>query len=312
MLTAMGHRVRRAIDAGESFLADRQSADGFWRDFALEPGPSEAWTTAYIGWVLTEAPTRSRVRYRRQILAAAEALHSVRQQRGWGYNRAVAADADSTAWACRFLAVIDDYRGLAAVPVLLSYLTGDGQAATYAGWETEAGEWAAAHADVTPVLGLALQAAGADSAVVARLRRAVLAARRADGLWASYWWGTDAYSITQNGEFLAATGGVPGDLPSRFAHWTQAGEREGSTMHLAQCLTAAALLEAPAGQLRHGFCVRLLEQQGPDGGWPASCLLRVPPQRGGQGAGVLYADTARLMGTAMAVLALKRWVRGAL
>ena len=46
------------------------------------------------------------------LVRAADALHRLLRPRGWGYNRRTEADADSTAWAFRFLGLVDDLRRL--------------------------------------------------------------------------------------------------------------------------------------------------------------------------------------------------------
>ncbi len=73
----------------------QQHPDGCWRDYQLEPGASEAWTTAVVLWSLAGAQPCSVALP--SVRAAMDALHALQKPAGWGYNRHTAADADSTA-----------------------------------------------------------------------------------------------------------------------------------------------------------------------------------------------------------------------
>src|SRR5687767_8079670 len=56
-------RASEAIERAEQYLLACQNADGLWRDYDLEPGPAEAWTTAYIGHALLRTPTTITARH---------------------------------------------------------------------------------------------------------------------------------------------------------------------------------------------------------------------------------------------------------
>jgi hypothetical protein len=92
--------VREAIARGATQLLAQQDDDSFWREFALAPGASESWATAWVGWCLagtaisTGAPHAA---VRNALARARSALATARRAGGWGYNRSTGPDADSTA-----------------------------------------------------------------------------------------------------------------------------------------------------------------------------------------------------------------------
>jgi hypothetical protein len=220
------------LDAAVAFLLARQDRDGAWRDYALEPGASDAWTTSVVGLALDGLRDAEPAvgRARRHVAA-------LRRAEGWGYNERTATDADSTAYAVRFT------RGDPAV--LSRWLDADGNAHTFAG--TQFGTWAWAHADVTAAVGLAL----ADPRTV---RRAVLAARQRDGLWRSFWWATPAYATARALELLAASGGVPPVAAAAAAAWLETAGPPTTAFEATQRLDAALAAGAPAGRRASRCC----------------------------------------------------------
>src|SRR6478752_7618982 len=98
--------VEAAVCEAVDFLLEQQDRDGFWREFDLQPGASEAWTTAWVGWCLCRMVLRERAqraRIRESCRRAAAALRDSRIVGGWGYNRRAGPDADTTSWVLRFL-----------------------------------------------------------------------------------------------------------------------------------------------------------------------------------------------------------------
>src|SRR5215213_3103181 len=94
------NEVNEAVVGGARFLLERQDRDGFWRDYELPPGQSEAWTTSYVGVALGRAvPDVAEA----ALARARSAVAAVAQPQGWGYNSATACDADTTSWALRLL-----------------------------------------------------------------------------------------------------------------------------------------------------------------------------------------------------------------
>ena len=88
-------RLDAAIARGGRFLLRQQRADGSLRGFLLYPGASTTWLTAHVAFVLADVPELEPLCRR-----AARFLQCVGpDDGGWGYNRRVAVDCDSSAQA---------------------------------------------------------------------------------------------------------------------------------------------------------------------------------------------------------------------
>lgn len=300
-LEAERHRVLAAIQAAERFLVERQDPDGCWRDFVMPPGASEAWVTAVVGLALVTSPVFAPERV---IRRAAEALHRLHASGGWGYNRTTAVDADSTAWSWLFLAKVGDFGPHNPVEELMRFVGPDG-AHTFIGSE-RFGTWAAAHPDVTPVVGIALQAAGGESEQIARIRSVVLKYGSTKQNWQAFWWKCPVYGASRSLAFLHETGGIPSHL-STWAGTFVSEIKSSVPFTVAQCLTITTLLGVKAANLDLHHVRRLIDMANPDGSWSPSRILLEPDQLGVRPPHV-YADIRLIFGTATAVQALKQWV----
>jgi hypothetical protein len=298
--------VRSAVAKGEAFLLSRQNDDGFWCDYLLEPGTSEAWTTACVGCALVAAPASNASL--RALAQAADGLHTIRTTSGWGYNRSTATDADTTAWVLRLLAMLDDRRTMNSSACLQLYLDANGAARTFLKPE-RFGNWAKCHADVTPLVGLALLAIGAEASIIGRVRRASLNARQYKGGWHSFWWITNAYATAWNLIFMAASGGIPDDVTNDVWGWLSTEAKANSPFEAAHQLMISIMLGKGLTNRGAVLLGRLLDWQLADYSWPASSVLLVPDQwRQYPTEAQAREDTMRLMSTAMTVYALKLWL----
>src|SRR6266446_1158594 len=99
----LNERMRCAVAAAVRLLLLNQDEDGYWRDYQLPPGRSEAWTTACVGCALFAASSYARIS-QSPLHRAATVLLAAQRPEGWGYNRKTACDADSTSWVLCFLA----------------------------------------------------------------------------------------------------------------------------------------------------------------------------------------------------------------
>ena len=279
----------RPIRQASDFLTSHQDADGFWRDFRLDPGASDAWITACVGFALSHVEG-----CRESVLKAADALCAIRRPQGWGYNALTACDADTTAWVIRFLSVAGAVSAAEATELMRFYITPSHRVRTFASTD-RFGSWAHAHDEVAPIVAMALLSCGA-SGPVKLLRQNCIAQES----WTPFWWQCRSYVCAQNLEFLAVSGGIPERIKKRES---EAFERlcasaAPSSFDLAHRLVAARYLDQPLGD------AVLLQMQQNDGSWPPSAELLVPDQQDGSIKGPPYADTQRLFSTAMAVLAL--------
>ncbi len=300
--------VGEAIGKGLAYLIECQSNDGLWRDYDLKRGQSEAFSTAWVGWCLTHFVNRATCMC--SIRKAAVALGGVGKPTGWGFNRHTETDADSTAWTVRFLCGSGVNYGRAMSARLQDHVNPAGQAHTFL--DPARGSWADAHADVTPVVGLALLACGAQDEVIQRIRAAVVSAWKPGNMWKSFWWATDVYATLWSAVFLRESGGVPEEIRRELESGVLEGHGGDSPLEIA--LSLLLCLEVT---LDGGFVAEALVHQLADSfvwsSWPGSALLLVPRQYENDPLLPVgpHADVRGLLTTAMACVALARWLEGA-
>jgi hypothetical protein len=192
---------RVAITKGLWFLLERQSSDGAWRDFALEPGTSDAWTTAYIAGCLSQVTEGDEsIEISSALRSAAHWLTTaMRPDGGWGYNANAPVDSDSTALAILFLStIIDVFVPAKSYERLTRFQNDDGGFATFerAG---ASNTWGMSHPDVTPTaLRALLTRFSWDDAIVRRGLAHSRATLNEEHLWDSYWWTTPLYATLAN------------------------------------------------------------------------------------------------------------------
>lgn len=283
------------------FLTGCQGDEGTWRDYELEPGPSDAWITACVGHALLRGSSIPRARAA-ALHRAAQALLAGKRPAGWGYNSRTACDADSTSWALRFLARMRALQDVSATSLLGAYTTSNGGIRTFASPE-RFGSWAGEHTEVTALAGLALLAAG-ERRGVDRLRAAVLATWADDQGWHPFWWRTDTYVRAQSLEFLLASGGIPAHVAA--AERARLSRSPVPVSSFERALTLAIGVYTGAAQTSE-LAASLLGMQSADGGWPASAVLLVPDQRDAS-RHLVYSDKRRALSTAMAIHALRTWL----
>ncbi len=230
--------------------------------------------------------------------SAVQSLQANRKPGGWGYNSSTAVDADSTAWVLRFMARMQHPCVRDVARYLSPFIQQGGGVRTFP--SERFGRWAQPHADVTPVVGLALLECGGDPDIIEQLRAWSLANQSPDGHWHSFWWATDAYATARNLEFLAATGGLTDAVIDAARRWFAGQSPASSSFEAAHQLIISILLETISDR----FTENLLRLQLPDGSWPASAVLLVPDQSNADVSPSIHADSKRLMSTAMALHAL--------
>lgn len=301
------HRdIAASIDSAIEAVLRQQSADGFWRDFDVPIGRSEAWTTALVGWCLTPWLAQREVRI--ALLRARPALLSASGPGGWGYHRMTTPDADSTAWVLRCLGILAPAVAVAGRDKLERFVDAGGRAHTFL--EPLAGEWGSAHPDVTPVVGLALLASRASPFLLRTVRQAVLedfcnpAQRRA------YWWQSETYAMAWQLRFLARSGGIPNRVGRTAVDAMRVARTDRDPFEVSHTLLALAALGESRG-LSDILIEQLLVTQTGTGLWAGSAPLLVPvaePSASGNTRGP-YHDFGTVT-TALALFSLHTWIRG--
>ena len=299
--------AQSAALGGARFLVARQSERGFWADWRLPPGESLAWTTAYAGYRLYSLGGDAGAMVHPAMDRAARWLRDEEfPDGGWGYNRAVAPDADSTALAILFLASTTVGVPERSYRRLLAFQREDGGFATFSPG-AGLGAWTVSHPDVTATAVAALLTAYPRGECP--VERGIAYSRRAEenGLWHSYWWNSCLYGTEAN-LALMRRAGEPADFgASRTAL---------GSVHPTNCFERALLLLSlvhagwpPLEPEIQDIAAGLAAAQQPDGSWPSEPILRLtdrdcadPWER--PEAGPLFADPNRLFTTATVVAAL--------
>jgi len=298
----MTARPAAAIAGGLAYLARTQDADGAWTDWALPPGPSRTWTTAYVGWRLSALPRLASLPAPDLDRAAAWLAEAACADGGWGYAPATGPDADTTAQATAFLR----RRGIASphgVARLLAHHQLDGGFATYTrAWNH--GAWTNSHLEVTATAVLALSGEpGVPREALQSARRFLRQGRGADGLWPSYWWTTPLYATEVA---LACLERDSDDLRRRTAAAVAA---QPAPTGFEMALQLLCLAHLGVDHLLPGRREALCATQLPDGSFPSGPVLRVTHRHvahpwSAADAGPTFADEGRTFATATAVAAL--------
>lgn len=288
--------VNSSVDAAIRFLCNARHPDGWWSDFRLAPGCSDEWVTGYTGTALASQAVPQ------ALTAAQEAwrwLSTRCQPSGcWGYNSLTPRDADSTAWALQLADATgcgDWEQALSGREFLATHVRMGGGIATYAtdgpirgfiraSEEMSFDGWCEPQNCVTAAAA-SLPDVRAGACEFLRQRQSE------DGSWKSYWWCEDEYATAQAAEALAnvlqpedrervgravrwalsrisADGSVPSTVRPSGSPF--------ATAWIVRILVLGGDTETVREPLERAVCW-LLQQQNPDGSWPPSAGLRVPP-----------------------------------
>lgn len=298
--------IAEALAAGLEFILQHQHPDGSWSDWSLPPGPSDAWTTAYIGCHLSELPRPWRDHSTLAGRAAARWLVEHESYGGgWGYNASVGPDADSTAHALLCLSGAGIGVSRAARARLLEHQQVDGGFSTYTA-DAGLGSWGSSHPDVTAVAARALL--GSARAPVARAAGYLQRARREDGTWHSFWWSSPLYATAAALSLLRIVGDR-GDTTRTYE--TISRMSVANAFERALLLRCRVLTGLPTGNRGRATALidDLVSAQRSDGSWASTRMLRLTNRDCASpapdaDAGPLYADPERLFTTATVLGAL--------
>ena len=286
--------LEHALELGVSFLKRRQGADGTWKGFLLQPGAATSWLTAHIAFVVEAVPALDNA-----CRQAALHLESTGpDDGGWGYNRHVGVDSDSTAQALLVLHRFDRSVPEFLVDSLLRAQLPCGGFATYAPSNGPVNGWQCAHEDVTIIVIETLRRYGRADLAQAALNW--LDTPSAEPTFASYWWLGPQYGL-----WARARTGLHSPRLAQAVATAFADAR--STPQIAQTLAASVALQVAHQPLEAEATLQLLRTQLSDGSWPCSpCLRATEPSEMKTGLimrGQCYADQRRIFSTAHAVAA---------
>ena len=299
--------LEETIAAGLDYILSMQGEDGLWTEWALPPGSSSTWTTAYVGYKLGHLPMEYAAVIAPRIAAAASRLSDQSfADGGWGYNATVGSDADSTAYAILFLSSTGQRAPDAAYRLLARHQCADGGFATYLP-VGEPDSWNVSHPDVTPMAILALLTHPApDRGAIECGIEYVQRQQTAQGLWNSFWWAACLYGTEANLSLLNAEGM---QMPSSAA---LAQIVPINAFESALLISSLLYVDRAASRaIIRGLVDTLMSEQRPDGSWNSAPILRITRRDCYQPwasahAGQLYAEPNRLFTTATVLHALTR------
>ena len=258
-----------AINKAAHYLLTQQHSHGYWQDYHLPVGSSDAWVTGYVGYVLTEIRHWLPVEpYCQALTKAAKWLkHQRHYNVGWGYNGVTGADADSTAWVLRFLGKLNEHIDNKNLCFLMQHYKPNQGFATYLTLDA----WGNPHPDVTANVCLCLiqynQALNHSA-----LMNCLNFFRFADGTWPAYWWRTCHYSTWLHQEWMSI-------LKWQNDFYLPIINQEKSyainnAFDLA-CITGIAALQNHSINEVQSLVTLLLAEQQANGAWQGGANLRV-------------------------------------
>lgn len=299
--------LEETIAVGLNYILSMQSANGSWTEWALPPGSSSTWTTAYVGVKLRHLPLElSSIAAPRVALAAHWLNDNAFSDYGWGYNQAVVSDADSTSYAILFLTSAGQQVPHSSYSLLVDLQRADGGFSTYLP-VGEPNSWNVSHPDVTPIALLAMLTHPApDRNVIQRGIEYVLRQKTSLGLWNSFWWDSCLYGTEASLSLLNAAG-IKMPIPMALTQIEPA-----SAFETALLTTSLLSVEYDrTHKIIRDLVDKLINQQQPDGSWNTAPMLRITRRDcydpwASADAGQLYTETNRLFTTATVLHALSK------
>ena len=270
----MNSEIRVAVECAArhavQFLLRSQDQDGAWRDFQLNPGRAESWTTAYVGSCLLAARERwADLHVDERVDRGADFLYASRQPGGWSYNQRCASDADTTAQVILFFLRAGKPVAMRDFAALAKFQVADGHFATYRSCGGRRG-WECGHAEVTAVAMQTIgKVIGANHSILRRAESGLQLHLNGGHAAESYWWLSRDYLPR---ELLILARSYPG-APELFVR-SDRSLREGSVFDRALALEVCVMTDGFTEELDTAIA-ELVELQSTDGSWPVAPILRI-------------------------------------
>lgn len=323
----MSAEILSAIQRAADFLVTTQRSNGSWCDFDTLAGESTEWVTAYVALSMADpafSPEEGAVKRAIKWLLSRPFYRT-----GWGYNRHVPVDADSTAWVLRLLQAKGregHWKARMAKWFLSSCQTTDGGIRTYGSdfririytrlnRKVSMKGWCNAHVCVTA------NAAAVNGPHRAKAISFIMENQNLDGSWSPYWWRDKSYLVS-----LALDCLEKGTVERANAvEWCCEQIREPNECKKLGTFYVASLCDVllREGNLFLGYARPLihwiLSEQLSDGSWEASAAMRIPPTYltnpdnfdnwtvGGKGGGSIVLDQHRNYTTATVIRCLSHF-----
>lgn len=323
-----------------NFLLESRNEKGLWCDFYTLAGYSDEWITGYVGSVLAKIPLENTQK------AASDAWNLLKWRgifsKGWGYNRYVPTDADSTAWVINLAESLNktSFRVKRGNRYLNSSISPEGGIPTYSSLgpirkfiQFKEGEsldgWCSTHCCVTAAVACLENLTNR-----AKLLNYLRDQQDPDGSWPSYWWCDREYSTALTIKALKSEDQNNSDRIRQAANWVL--KRLNNERHIsnddypegspfASAWSIHILIDAStngynkANKYIDKLVDWLIEEQFPDGSWQSSSRLRIPHpheknpnvfenwDKEALGSGSIRTDVNRLFTTATVLSALWKY-----
>ncbi len=338
--------ISSAIRKAKVFLERKQSSEGFWSDFEIvkskgkSPLQSNEWITGYVGYVLSNL-NRSSSFLKKAMFWLIKNQHFCG---GWGYNRDVPVDADSTFNCLLFLKEMNIKKDLIKSSIDMSirfWNPDDGGFKTYIdvnsirqytglSKNTDFSGWCSSHICVTALAVESLTKLGykADSPIIKKSLDFLLSHQSKEGVWEAYWWEGVFYSTFHATKalllnsykylhpFTKKTAQYLIEMQSPNGSWKSSSSQAEDPFSTALAIgTLLEIFGKSSDEIDKGI-VWLLNNQLKDGSWISLPKLRIPSPNEkepwkGEGKkeniplyGSIYRDINRIFTTATVLLTL--------
>lgn len=266
--------INTAIEEATTFIFNNQNDDGMWYNFLTRHhGESADWVSSYVGLNLL----KSGIDQDLLTKTAKSVLERQRENGGFSYNHKIVPDADSTAFAIRFLSHFGYQKELDDARAFLAKHQHEGGFRTYQEQairnyariplEMSVAGWCTPTPDVTAsVLLTGMQDKSAE--------QFLLKSQQEDGQWHSYWWTSDVYATSHSLEALSRLGYK--DEVTKGQEWL-AQEANVPDIPFYLALSIQSLLEnEEAYEIVKTRAEKLLLSQRNDGSWNTMPTLQFP------------------------------------
>lgn len=268
------NQVRESLEKAVEFVLTNRNEDGMWYNFLTRHhGESADWVSSFAGLNLLDAGVSKSELGK----TAKSILERQRSNGGFSYNHKIVPDADSTAFAIRFLKNFGYEQEVSnAIGFLRKHQNKDGGFGTYTEEairqyyripkEMLVEGWCASTPDITAS---ALLVDPHDNAI-----KYLLDTQEEGGKWRSYWWNSDVYSVVHCIEALEKMGFD--EEVSRAKKWLVKDENVPDVAFYLALSINALNQDNKYRELLNRRILRLIELQRKDGSWNTFPILQFP------------------------------------